>query len=317
MAAQIAVLGDINQDFVIRAERMPRPGETLVGSDLRLVPGGKCANQAVTAARLGAAVTLIGRVGADVFGEALVANFEREGIDISFIERDPDEATGTAFITLAPSGENAILVCMGANGAISPEQADSAAEVIARAEMLLLQLGAPLEAVLRGMEIAHEAGTPVLFDPAPVHGDLTPMWRHVAVATPNETEAEAITGAPVTDLPQALTAAAWLRERGVRLAVITLGAQGALALDDDGARLVRGYAVEVADTTGAGDAFAGALGVRLAEGAPVEEALAFANAAGAVAASRFGAQPSLPTRAEVGALMAGHQADDRVVPIEA
>ena len=317
MAARIAVLGDINQDFVMRAERMPRPGETLVGSDLRLVPGGKCANQAVTAARLGAEVTLIGRVGADVFGAELVANFAREGIDTSFIERDPDEATGTAFITLAPSGENSILVCLGANGAISPEQVEGAAEAIEGADMLLVQLGAPLDAVLRGMEIAHAAGTPVLFDPAPVHGDLTPMWPHVTIATPNETEAEAITGAPVTDLAQAASAAAWFRHRGVRLAVITLGAQGALVVDGDGARLVRGYAVEVVDTTGAGDAFAGALGVRLAEGAPIDEAPAFANAAGALAASRFGAQTSLPTRPEIQALMAAQQADDRVVPVEA
>ncbi len=317
MAARIAVLGDINQDFVMRAERMPRPGETLVGSDLRLVPGGKCANQAVTAARLGAEVTLIGRVGTDVFAGELLANFEREGIDTSLIVRDPDEATGTAFITVAPSGENSIIVCMGANGAISPEQADSAAGAIERADILLLQLGAPLEAVLRAMEIADAAGTPVLFDPAPVHGDLTPMWRHVTVATPNETEAEAIVGAPVADLAQAADAARWLRARGVRIAIITLGAQGALVLDDAGARLVRGYAVEAIDTTAAGDAFAGALGVRLAEGAPVEAALDFANAAGALAAGRFGAQTSLPTRAEVEALMAGQQAADRMMAVEA
>ena len=316
MAAQIAVLGDINQDFVMRAKRMPRPGETLVGSDFRLVPGGKCANQAVTAARLGADVTVIGRVGTDVFGAELLRKLEREGIDTTFVERDPDEATGTAFIALAPSGENSIIVCMGANGAISAEQADSAAGAIERADMLLLQLGAPLDAVLRAMEIADAAGTLVLFDPAPVHGDLTPMWRHVTIATPNETEAEAIVGAPVNDLAQAADAAAWLRARGVRIAAITLGAQGALVLDDDGARLARGYEVEVADTTAAGDAFAGALGVRLAEGAAVEEALAFANAAGAMAASRFGAQTSLPTRAEVEALMAEQRAEDRVVAVE-
>ncbi|MGD9497530.1 MAG: ribokinase [Armatimonadota bacterium] len=316
MTARIAVLGDINQDFVMRAERMPRPGETVVGSDLRLVPGGKCANQAVTAARLGAEVTIIGRVGVDVFGAELLANLEGEGIETSFIQRDPDHATGTAFIALAPSGENSILVCMGANGAISPAQVEDAAEAIEGADMLLTQLGAPLEAVLRAMQIAHEAGTPVLFDPAPVHGDLAPIWPHVAIATPNETEAEAIVGGPVTDLAQAAQAAAWFRARGVRIAVITLGAQGAVVLDGDGARLVRGYRVQPVDTTGAGDAFAGALGVRLAEGAAVEEALAFANAAGAVAASRFGAQTSLPRRDEVEALMAEEASADRVVAIE-
>lgn len=316
MAARIAVLGDINQDFVMRAERMPRAGETLLGSDLRLVPGGKGANQAVTAARLGAEVTMIGRVGADVFGEELLGNLEREGIDTAFVERDPDQATGTAFIALAPSGENSILVCAGANGAVSPAQVDRACDAIARADILLVQLGLASETVLRGMEIAAEVGARVLFDPAPVRGDLDALWPLTTVATPNETEAEAITGRQVTDVGQAAAAARWFRERGVALAVVKLGARGALAVDDDGARLVAGYRVEVVDTTGAGDAFAGALGVRLAEGATVEEALAFANAAGAVAASRFGAQTSLPSRADVKALMAAQMTADRVTAVD-
>ncbi len=315
MAAKICVLGNINIDFVMRAERMPRPGETLMGSDLKLVPGGKCANQAVTAARVGAEVTVIGRVGDDVFGPQLLANLEREGIDTSFISIDPDSHTGAAFIALSPSGENSILSCMGANLAVSPEQVEEAAPAIERADMLLVQLGVPLESVLRGMEIADRAGIGVLFDPTPVRGDLGPMWEHTTVATPNETEAEVITGAPVTDLEEAAAAARWLRDHSVDIAVIKLGARGALVMDNDGVRLVRGYHVDVVDTTGAGDAFAGALGTRLAEGAPVEEALAFANAAGAMAASRFGAQPSLPTRDEVEALMAAQQDDERVTMI--
>jgi len=315
VTARIAVLGDTNQDFVMRAERMPRPGETLVGSDLKFAPGGKGANQAVTAARVGAHVTFVGGVGDDLFGPQLLANLEREGIDTSFATRDPEAHTGAAFIALSPSGENSILCCMGANLAVSPAQVEGARAAIADAEMLLVQLGVPLESVLRAMEIAGQVGTRVLFDPAPVCGSLDAMWPHTTIATPNETEAEAIIGTPVTDLASAAAAARWFRERCVEIAVIKLGAQGALVLDDDGARLVRGYTVDVVDTTGAGDAFAGALGARLAEGAPVEEALAFANAAGAMAASRFGAQPSLPRRDEVEALMAEQEASDRVVSL--
>ncbi|MFO8079182.1 MAG: ribokinase [Armatimonadota bacterium] len=312
MTAKIAVLGNINIDFVMRAERMPRPGETLMGSDLKLVPGGKCANQAVTAARVGANVTVIGRLGEDIFGPQLKENLEREGINTDAITSDPETHTGSAFIALSPSGENSILSCMGANLEVSPEQVEGASGAIEAADMLLVQLGVPLDAVLRALEIADAAGTGVLFDPTPVRGDLHPMWEHATVACPNETEAEVIIGEPATSLEDAARAAQWFAERGVDIPIIKLGAQGALVLTDEGTRLVRGYSVDVVDTTGAGDAFAGALGTRLAEGAPVEEAIAFANAAGAMAASRFGAQPSLPTRDEVEALMAEQQAEDRV-----
>lgn len=315
MAARIAVLGDINQDFVMRAERVPRPGETLPGSNLRFVAGGKGANQAVSAARLGAEVTLIGRLGEDVFGPQLRANLEREGIDTTFIEHDPDEATGAAFIALDPSGENSILVCMGANLKVSPEQVERACEAIEQADMLLVQLGVPLEAVQRGMEIARAAGTAVLFDPAPVRGDLDPLWALAGVATPNETEAEAIAGEQVTELEDALRAALWFHDRGVQTPVVTLGERGALLVDDGEARHVRGYSVEVVDTTGAGDAFAGALGTGLAEGASIDDAVCFANAAGALAASRFGAQTSLPTRDEVEALMSAQEDGERVKPL--
>ncbi len=315
MAARITVLGNINIDFVMRAERMPRPGETLMGSDLKLVPGGKCANQSVTAARVGADVTVIGRLGEDVFGPQLRENLENEGINTDFITSDPETHTGSAFIALSPSGENSILSCMGANLEVSPEQVEEAAEAIEAADMLLVQLGVPLEAVLRAIEIADAAGTDVLFDPTPVRGDLEPMWPHATVACPNETEAEVIIGEPATRLEDAARAAEWFRERGVEIAIIKLGAQGAVVLDDDGARQVRGYSVDVVDTTGAGDAFAGALGTRLAEGASVEDAIAFANAAGAMAAARFGAQPSLPTRDEVEELMDEQRADDRVVDV--
>ena len=312
MAARIVVLGDINQDFVMRAERMPRPGETLQGADLSFVPGGKGANQAVAAARLGAEVTAIGRIGDDPFGPRLREHLERENVVTDFVESDAHEATGSAFITLAPSGENSILVCMGANFSVSVRQIMDASEAIAQAEILLVQLGVPPEAVLHAMEIANEAGVPTLFDPSPVSNDLASLWPYTTIATPNETEAESITGMPVSTVEEAVQAASWLRERGVKIAIITLGAAGAVVLDDDGARHVRGYVVEVVDTTAAGDAFAGVLATRLAEGAPVDDALCFANAAGAIAASRFGAQTSLPTRDKIELLMAAQQEAERV-----
>jgi ribokinase len=226
VSARIVVLGDINQDFVMRAERMPRPGETLIGSDLQLVPGGKCANQAVTAARAGAEVTVIGRLGEDVFGRDLRRNLEREGINTRFITSDPETHTGSAFIALSPSGENSILCCMGANAAVTPEQVEGAADAITGADLLLVQLAVPLEAVLHAMEIARAAGTGVLFDPTPVRGELDAMWPHATVACPNETEAEVIIGEPATGLEEAARAAGWLRERGVEIAIIKLGARG-------------------------------------------------------------------------------------------
>lgn len=315
MAARIVVLGDINQDFVMRAERMPRPGETLTGSDLRLVPGGKCANQAVTAARLGAEVAVIGRLGSDSFGAELRENLREEGIETRWIEDDAEAATGAAFIALGPTGENSILVCMGANARISVEQVQGASEVIESADMLLVQLAAPLDVVLCAMQVASAAGTTVLLDPSPVLGGLSALWPLATVVVPNETEAEAIVGKPATSLSEARAAAGWFREKGVRTAIVTLGAAGALVADAAGARHVKGYAIEAVDTTGAGDAFAGALGTRLAEGASVDDALCFANAAGALAASRFGAQPSLPTRAEVDALMAQAPSAERIDPM--
>lgn len=312
MAAKIAVVGDINQDFVMRAERMPRPGETRTADDLNFVPGGKGANQAVVAARLGAEATMIGAVGDDPFGPQLVANLERDGVCTDHVIHVEGVTSGYAFIALAPSGENSILRVMGAALHCTPELVDSAADAIAEADVLLVQLGVSIETVLRAMQIADEAATAVVFDPAPVCDGLEGMWPLTTIATPNEMEAWDITGIEVTDLASAAAAAAWLGEHGVATGMVTLGAEGCVIADEDGARLVRGYEIEVVDTTGAGDAFAGALGVRIAEGAPMDEAAAFANAAGAISASKFGAQPSLPYRDEVEELMAEQERPERV-----
>jgi ribokinase len=299
VAAKLAVLGNINIDFVMEADRMPREGETLVGRNLRFVAGGKAANQAVTAARLGAQVTLIGRVGRDVFGPALVENFEREGINTDYVQRDTDAATGAAFVVLMPSGENSIVSVLGANDLCDTSQVEAGAAAIERADVLLLQLAVPLETVDRAIQIAVDRGIPIQLDPTPVGRGLPKLWHRAYCCTPNETEAGQLSRLEVSDIPSALDAARKMRRRGVKVPVIKLGAGGCLTLDDRGPRLVHGYRVEVVDTTGAGDAFAAGLAVRMAEGAPLDHSLIFANACGALACTAFGAQPSLPRREAV------------------
>lgn len=297
--AKLTVLGNINIDFVMETDRLPDPGENLVGKNLRFVPGGKAANQAVTAARLGAQVTLIGRVGRDAFGPALVDNFEREGINTDFIVRDDEAVTGAAFVALMPSGENSILTVLGANDRCDPEQVEAASPAIERADQLLVQLAVPTETVDRAIQIAVDRGVPVQLDPTPIGRGLPKLWHRSYRVTPNESEAAVVSKVTVSDVPSAVEACRKLRRRGVKVPVVKLGGAGCVVMDDQGPRLVEGYPVEVVDTTGAGDAFAAGLAVRSAEGAPINCALAFANACGALACTVVGAQPSLPRREAV------------------
>ncbi len=299
MPAKLAVLGNVNIDFVFSAERVPLPGETLVGEGLRFVPGGKAANQAVTAARLGAQVSIIGMVGRDAFGPALVDNLEREGINTDHLRRDDDATTGAAMVVLMPDGENSILSILGANDCLLPEHVEAASSAIERADQLLVQLTVPQESVDRAIQIAVDRGVPVQLDPTPVGRSLPKLWRRVYRSTPNETEAEAMVKVPVHDVDSAAKAAKKMRARGVKVPVVKLGAQGCVVLDDAGIRLIHGYKVDVVDTTGAGDAFAAGVAVRTAEGAPMDRAIAFANACGALACTVFGAQTSLPHREAV------------------
>jgi ribokinase len=308
VAARIAIAGNINIDFVCEAERAPRPGETLIGRDLRFVAGGKAANQAVGAARLGAQVSLIGRVGHDAFGGALVDSFEREGINVDLISRDEEAATGAAFVVVMPDGENSIVSVLGANDRLAPGLLEEAGGVIERADVLLLQFSIPLESVDRALQIAVDRGVPVHLDPTPTGRGAARLWHRAYRVTPNATEAEALTRVAVTDVPSALEAARKMRRRGVKVPIIKLGAEGCLVLDDRGPRLVPGFRVDVVDTTGAGDAFAAGLAVLTAEGASLDEALLFANACGALACTVFGAQPSLPSREVVERFLKQRQA---------
>ena len=295
--AEIVVVGSSNTDMVVRVPHLPAPGETVLGGSFLMAAGGKGANQAVAAARLGAQVKLVARVGQDVFGEAALLGLEREGIDTQHISVDLETASGVALITVDDTGENSIAVAPGANRRLSPTDVQRAQAAILDADVLLLQLEVPLETVQMAAELAHQAGVRVILNPAPAPGSPLPpaLLVCVDVLTPNEKEAGDLTGAP-DSLGQA---ARRLLDMGVEAVVITLGARGALIATPEGQQTVPGFPVEAVDTTAAGDAFNGGLAAALAEGRPLAEAVRFANACGALAATRLGAQPSLPTAEEV------------------
>jgi ribokinase len=296
----VAVVGSLNLDLVVRTARRPRPGETLVGESFATYIGGKGLNQAIAAARLGARVRMVGRVGADDFGQRLLDALAREGIDAAHVCRDDTAGTGIAAITVDAAGDNSIIIVPGANGRVAPADVDAAADLIAGADVLLLQLEVPLPAVQRAAVIAAEAGVPVVLNPAPAAPLPDDLLRLVRVLTPNESESERLTGlAGAADAAMARA----LLARGPRAVVMTLGGRGALLADGPRLERIPGYPVQVVDTTAAGDAFCAALAVRLAEGADLAAAVRFANAAGALATTAAGAEPSLPRRAAVEALL--------------
>ena len=299
MPPRIVVVGSSNTDLVVRAPALPGPGETVLGSAFLVAPGGKGANQAVAAARLGARVTLVARLGADEFGDRALAALGREGIDTTFIARDAAAASGVALIVVSESGENAIAVAPGANMRLTAADVDRAAPAIRDADALLLQLETPLPTVRHAATLAMKAGVPVILNPAPAAPLAGELLSRVSVLTPNEREAAALTGASASGVGAARQAALRLHASGVADVVITLGREGALMEGEAGSGHVPGCAVTVVDTTAAGDAFNGALAVALAEGAPLGRAVRFANRAAALSITRPGAQPSLPTREAV------------------
>ncbi|NMC19144.1 MAG: ribokinase [Thermogutta sp.] len=298
----VVVVGSSNTDMVVKTAHLPKPGETVVGGTFVMAAGGKGANQAVAAARLGARTTFIAKVGDDLFGRQAVEGYQREGIDTRCVLRDAERPTGVALILVDERGENLISVASGANESLSPEDIDGAAEVIRSADIVVMQLEIPLPTVCRAAEIAAAAGVPVILDPAPAPSRPLPddLLRHVTYLKPNESEAERLTGVAVADADSAQAAADRLLASGPRAVIVTLGARGALVVERPGEGvMVPPHAVSAVDTTAAGDAFSGALAVALARGESLLDAARFAAVAGALAASRMGAQPSLPTEAEV------------------
>lgn len=300
---KVTVIGSFNTDLVVRAPHMPVKGETLLGGPYFTGPGGKGANQAVAAARLGADVTLVVRLGQDDFGDRAEENLRRESIRTDYVLRTDASHTGVAFIIVDEAGENMIVVAPGVNELLTPADVDSAREAIAQADMLLLELEAPLETVAHAVALAHELGVKVVLNPAPGQPLSAELLRRVDVLTPNETEAQIITGLPVHTLEEAQRAGEHLLAQGVGVVVITLGARGALIVAREGTQHLPGRRVQVVDTTGAGDAFNGALAVALAEGRALPDAVAFANAAAALQVTRMGTAPAMPYRSEVEALL--------------
>ena len=289
--------------MIIRVARLPRPGETLLGGEFLTAAGGKGANQAVGAARAGGRVQFIARVGRDDLGDAAVAALMRDHIDVSSVSRDPAAASGVALIFVAKNGENSIAVAGGANATLTPAHVRRAATLIRSAAVLVAQLETPPAAVRAATA---NAGVPVILNPAPAPARplSSALLRQVTYITPNESEAELLTGIKVADVAGAAQAAAKLRSRGVGTVIITLGVRGAYVAGNHVGELVPGFKVKAVDTTAAGDVFNGALAVALAEGRPILDAVRFANAAAAVSVTRRGAQPSAPLRVEIDRLLA-------------
>ena len=300
----IVVLGGINMDLIGVADRLPRPGETLTGERFYTAPGGKGANQAVAAARMGAKVRMVGRVGRDSFGPTLLSGLRGHDIDVSGVAEDPDNPSGIAMILLDAKRQNHIVQVRGANMACDEAQLKAARSAMEGADLLLLQQELPFDVSIAAARIAKELGAVVVWDPAPPSHGIERVLSAVDVITPNQTEAAFLTGIEVTDAASARPAADALLDAGAPVAVIKLGQMGVWYASADEQALVPAHPVETVDTIAAGDAFAGAMAVALAEGGNLAEAVRYGAAAGALAVTRPGAQEAMPGRDEVEALLA-------------
>ena len=300
--ADVFVVGSINQDFVLNVERRPEPGETVTDAQLSKGNGGKGANQAAAAALLGAHVTFLGRVGDDGLGEPLVRALAEKGVDTSLIQAAPDSSTGTAFITVTPDGENAITVAPGANRSLTADDVDDASDSIGDSRVLVAQMEVPPEVVVRAVEVATQQATRALVNLAPPTEVPRELLEKLDPLVVNEHEAAFLLAERVEGVDGALSAAPELVTLGPRSAVVTLGKDGAVFSNGESTKHVPSPEVEVVDTTGAGDAFVGALAMRLARNASLEGAVAYAVRAGAAAVTKEGAQGALPTPETVQAL---------------
>jgi ribokinase len=307
----LAVVGSLNMDFVVSMDRLPAPGETVLGRDFRMIPGGKGANQACAAGKLGGdsvVVRLIGRVGHDVFADHLKASLSAAGVDVSAVHATRAQPTGVALIWVDRHGQNSIVVASGANHELAAAYVEAMRKSLHGAVIALFQLETPLETVDAALKLARDEGAITMLDPAPAQQLPSGLLEHVDILTPNESEALLLCGlAPArVSLADAPDLAQALRLLGPRTVIVKLGDQGCFLLNDAGPRHFPAFAVSVRDTTAAGDTFNAALAVALAEGRPIEEAIPFANAAAAISVTRSGAQASAPSRAEVEEFLATH-----------
>jgi ribokinase len=296
---QILVIGSSNTDMVIKTEKLPAPGETILGGTFLLNPGGKGANQAVAAARLGGRVTFIGKRGNDLFGNQTMGLLMREGIDTGYIVKDPELPSGVALITVDSRGENSIVVAPGSNGNLYPDDLPTNLFEGCKYDIVLLQLEIPLVTVEYAAEVAKKCRIKVILNPAPAQPLSDKLLSNIWLLTPNEVEAEALTGIVINDLRSAEKSARSLQTRGVKNVIITLGETGAFVMAESFTGMIPGIKVNTVDTTAAGDVFNGALAVALAEGMELQEAVLFANKAAAISVTRLGAQTSAPFRNEI------------------
>lgn len=297
--SQLIVLGSVNADHVLQVPSFPRPGETLHGRNYQVIPGGKGANQAVAAARLGADIGFIACVGDDSFGQNIRQNFAQDGMDISAVHMIDNTPTGIAMIQVSDCGENSICIAAEANAALTTEIVEQHSAKIEQAQYLLMQLETPLTGIELAASIAKAHGTQVVLNPAPARSLPDALLAMVDIITPNETEAELLTGVAVMDEDSAATAAQVLHDKGIATVMITLGAKGVYLSQQGTGKIIPGFKVEATDTTAAGDTFNGAFVTGLLEGKAIDNAVVFAHGAAAISVTRFGAQTSIPSRDEV------------------
>lgn len=294
----LTVLGSINVDHVISVPYFAKPGETLTGHSYHIAYGGKGANQAVAAARLGANVSFIGCIGNDDIGRAMKSAFAQDGINTHPIKTIENEMTGIAMIQVAESGENSIVISAGANGHLDEAVVAEYQAEITQSDCLLMQLETPLPAIIQAAQIAKENGTKVILNPAPAQALPDELLNMLDMITPNETEAEILTGVKVIDESSALQAAQVFHQKGIEKVLITLGSKGVFLSENGSGEIIAGFRVKAVDTTAAGDTFNGALVTAMLEDKPLNEAILFAHAAAAISVTRKGAQSSIPTRQE-------------------
>ena len=297
--SNIIVVGSSNTDMVIKAKYIPAPGETILGGDFFMNPGGKGANQAVAVARLGGEVTFISKIGKDMFGQQTLEGLQQEGINTDFIAIDDSMPSGVALITISNNAENAIVVAPGANNTLLKADINRAMPLIEAADIILLQLEIPIKIVEYVAKLGAQLGKKVILNPAPAQELSDKIYRRLYAIIPNETEAEILTGVKVIDELTATKAAQILRDKGVQLVIITMGAKGAFVQSDTYSKLVHGQEVIAMDTTAAGDTFNGALAVGFSKSMDIESAVTFANKAAAITVTRLGAQSAIPYLSEL------------------
>lgn len=307
MKKLIVVVGSSNTDMIIKTSRLPQAGETVIGGKFFMASGGKGANQAVAAARAGGNVAFIARVGEDMFGRKALEGFHRDRINVDYVFKDKEAPSGIALIFVSETGENSIAVASGANARLSPKDLEKAKKIITQADVLLIQLEVPLETVRAAAEMASAAGVRIILNPAPAQKLDDELLNKISILSPNETEAELLSGVNIKRTSGVSEAARILLSKGMEAVLVTLGSKGVYVATKESSRMAPAFKVKAVDTTAAGDVFNGALTVALSEKKTIFEAAVFANAAAAISVTKIGAQPSAPHRKEIERFLRSHR----------